>query len=92
MQKSILEEKSISNLIEVLVNRDDNSFNDTQNYNRVIYSYDFVNKKYTFISEGIVKLIGYTLEEINKIGFPSIVEKVIQPKYNQLKVIPKERT
>ncbi len=90
MQKSILEEKSISNLIEVLVNRDDNSFNDTQNYNRVIYSYDFVNKKYTFISEGIVKLIGYTLEEINKIGFPSIVEKVIQPKYNQLKGIPKK--
>ncbi len=90
MEKIVLEDKSISNLIEVFVSRDDNTLNVANNYNRAIYSYDYINKKYTFFSEGIKDLIGFDIDELNKIGFSSIVQKVVKPKYNQLNNIPKE--
>ncbi len=91
MEKTLLEEKSISSLIDVFINRDENSLNVTNNYNKVIYSYDFINNKYTFFSDGIKSLIGYTIDELNQIGFSSIVQKVLQPKYNHLDGIAKEK-
>ncbi len=88
MEKTVLEDKSIHNLIEVFISGDDNNLNISNNYKKVIYSYDHINKKYTFFSEGLKDLIGYSLDELNKIGFSSIVQKVVKPKYNQLNNIP----
>ena len=84
MEKNLVEDKSISNLIEVLVNSDENSLNVTNNYNKAIYSYDFIQKKYTFFSKEVKALIGYNIDELNEVGFANIVHKVLQPKYSHL--------
>ncbi len=84
MEKNLVDGKSISNLIEVLVNSDENSLNVTNNYNKAIYSYDFIQKKYTFFSKEVKALIGYNIDELNEVGFANIVHKVLQPKYSHL--------
>ena len=84
MEKNLVDDKSISNLIEVLVNSDENSLNVTNNYNKAIYSYDFIQKKYTFFSKEVKALIGYNIDELNEVGFANIVHKVLQPKYSHL--------
>ncbi len=48
--------------------------------NDAIYRFNFTTKKYDYMSPTIEKLTGYTPEEINDIGFKSIVVKI--SKYN----------
>ncbi len=77
-------DSSLSNLIDVFLNVDDKSLKISNNSQKAIYSYDFVSKKYTFFSDGIIELIGYSLDELNEIGFSSIVKKIIHPHYSSL--------
>ena len=43
----------------------------------VMYRYDYSSGLYDYMSSGIIDLTGYTKEEINKIGFSSIIKKNI---------------
>lgn len=54
-------------------------------YNKVIYFLDQNTKRYQYMSSGIHNLSGYSIEELNKIGFKSIVKQVISGKRNSFK-------
>ncbi|MBT8381701.1 MAG: hypothetical protein KJO59_05035, partial [Ignavibacteria bacterium] len=43
----------------------------------VFYKYDNIRKLYTFISPAIENLTGYTIDELNKIGFENIIRDTI---------------
>ena len=90
MEKKSIDDKSISDIIEVFVNGDENSLNIMNNYNKAVYSFDFTTQKYTFFSEGIKDLIGYSIDELNRKGFASIVQKVIEPKIGKSKDLQKK--
>jgi signal transduction histidine kinase len=44
---------------------------------RVLYEFDFKNEKFIFITPSIEKLTGYNIEEINKIGFKTLIVKQV---------------
>ncbi len=43
----------------------------------VFYKYDNIRKLYTFVSPAIEKLTGYTIDELNQIGFENIIRDTI---------------
>jgi len=58
------------------------SSNDTW---QVFYKYDCKSKKYNFISPSIVNLTGYTMEEINSIGFEQLIKNQLVDKHANYK-------
>jgi PAS domain S-box-containing protein len=48
------------------------------NNSNAVYTYNFASKKYSYFSSNIEILIGYTRDELNEIGFSSIVERTIK--------------
>jgi PAS domain S-box-containing protein len=42
----------------------------------IIYQLDYTTGSYNYLSPGIVDLTGYSLEELNKIGFQKLIKKV----------------
>ena len=52
----------------------------------VMYNYDFRNTEYVFMSPSIVNLTGYTIREINEIGFNKIVREVIEDKIDRYQI------
>ena len=43
------------------------------NNNQVFYKYDYKKEEFQLITPTVEKLLGYTIDELNKIGFQSIV-------------------
>ncbi|MFO7446785.1 MAG: ATP-binding protein [Ignavibacteriaceae bacterium] len=52
------------------------------NSENVIYFYDYTTQKYDYMNPAIVDLTGYTMDELNEIGFRSIVREVLESKRN----------
>jgi PAS domain S-box-containing protein len=50
------------------------------------YKFNFETMKYDYISDSIQELTGYTKEEINNIGFSSIVKKVVKDERSKHKI------
>lgn len=48
------------------------------NSNNAIYKYNFLTKVYSYFSPNLFELTGYTQDEINKIGFKNIIDKIIK--------------
>jgi len=48
----------------------------------VFYKYDNIEKRYTFVSPAIEKLTGYTIDELNEIGFDTIIKDTIVESIN----------
>ena len=48
----------------------------------VFYNYDSIEKRYTFVSPAIEKLTGYTPDELNEIGFDTIIKDTIVESVN----------
>ena len=44
-----------------------------KNGDQVFYEYDYVNKKYKFITPSVDKLLGYNIEELNEISFETLI-------------------
>ncbi len=55
----------------------------------VFYNYDNIKKRYTFVSPAIEKLTGYTIDELNKIGFNTIIKDTIVESINSYPSTPK---
>ena len=55
---------------------------DVLNTGYVFYHYDNLEKRYTFISPAIVKLTGFTIAELNEIGFDNIIKDRIVENIN----------
>jgi len=55
---------------------------DTCNIAYVFYKYDYKEKRYAFVSPAIEKLTGYTIDELNEIGFDSIIKDTIVENVN----------
>jgi len=55
---------------------------DTCNIAYVFYNYDYKEKIYAFVSPAIEKLTGYTIDELNEIGFDSIIKDTIVENVN----------
>lgn len=55
----------------------------------VFYNYDNIAKRYTFVSPAIEKLTGYTIDELNEIGFDSIIKDTIIESMNSYPANPK---
>ncbi len=55
----------------------------------VFYNYDNIKKRYTFVSPAIEKLTGYTIDELNKIGFNTIIKDTIVESINSYPSNPK---
>lgn len=53
----------------------------------VMYRYDHISGLYDYMSSGIIDLTGYTKDEINKIGFSSIIKKNIAAKREKHTII-----
>lgn len=53
------------------------------------YNYDNIKKRYTFVSPAIEKLTGYTIDELNKIGFNTIIKDTIVESINSYPSNPK---
>ena len=55
----------------------------------IIYELNYATNKYKYMSPEIIDVTGYTLDELNEIGFLNIVEKVlysIQKKFQTRKL------
>lgn len=48
----------------------------------VFYNYDNIEKRYTFVSPAIEKLTGFTADELNEIGFDTIIKDTIVESVN----------
>jgi PAS domain S-box-containing protein len=57
---------------------------------KVIYFYDQNSGKYEYMSKGIKNLTGYTLKDINDIGFKKIVKKVLCKRNNSYEITGNE--
>ena len=55
---------------------------DTFQNTYVFYKYDNIRKLYTFVSPVIEKLTGYSMDELNKIGFDNIIRDTIVDRTN----------
>ena len=53
---------------------------------QVIYNLDFQTVEYIFMSPSVKLLTGYSKNELNKIGFKSIVKKVYSNKIDRYRV------
>ncbi len=56
------------------------------NKHNVLYKYDFDTKQYDFMSDSILKLTGYTKDEINQKGFSSIVKEIVKNKKSNYQI------
>jgi len=54
--------------------------------NSVIYRLDYSTMKYHYINPAIKKLTGYEIEELNRIGFRNLIEKVKNPRFAGLPI------
>ena len=45
------------------------------NNSQVFYKYDYKKESFQLITPTVEKLLGYNIDELNKIGFQSIVQK-----------------
>jgi len=52
----------------------------------VFYNYDNIEKRYSFVSPAIEKLTGYTIDELNEIGFDKIIKDRIVENTNNYPV------
>jgi len=52
----------------------------------VFYNYDNIEKRYSFVSPAIGKLTGYTIDELNEIGFDNIIKDRIVENTNRYPV------
>lgn len=57
----------------------------TTDSGQVFYKYDCVDGKYNFISPSIINLTGYTMEEINSIGFNKLIRNQLIDKKSNYK-------
>ncbi len=48
------------------------------NNKNAFYKYVFSTHTYTYFSDNLIEITGYTREELNEIGFPKIIEKVVK--------------
>jgi len=67
---------------EEIINLGINKFSFRDDYNKVVYYFDQVNRKYKYISSDIFNISGYTMEEINNDGFKSIIEETVYSRSN----------
>src|SRR5690606_35785238 len=51
-------------------------------YSKVVYYYDQVSHQYKYMSSDIIKISGYSVEELNLVGFKSIVKETVNSKRN----------
>ena len=56
------------------------------NKNNVLYKYNFDSKLYDYMSESVIKLTGYTKDEINEKGFSGIVKEIIKDKKSNFQI------
>ncbi|MFZ0454781.1 MAG: ATP-binding protein [Ignavibacteriaceae bacterium] len=56
------------------------------NKQNVLYKFDFDKKQYDFMSDSVVKLTGYTKDELNQKGFSSIVQEVVKDKKSNYQI------
>ena len=56
------------------------------NKNNVFYKYNFDTKQYDYMSDSILKLTGYTKDEINQKGFSSIVKEIVKDKKSNYQI------
>lgn len=54
--------------------------------NSVIYRLDYSTMKYHYINPAIKKLTGYEIEELNRVGFRNLIEKVKNPRFAGLPI------
>ncbi len=56
------------------------------NKNSVFYKFDFTTMKYDYMSDSILKLTGFSKDEINEKGFSSIVKKIVKDEKSNYKI------
>ena len=56
------------------------------NKNNVLYKYNFDLKQYEFMSGSILKLTGYTKDEINQKGFSNLVKEIVKDKKSNYRI------
>ena len=56
------------------------------NKNNVLYKYNFDTKLYDYMSDSILKLTGYTKDEINQKGFSSIIKETVKDKKSNYQI------
>ncbi|MEJ2614282.1 MAG: PAS domain S-box protein, partial [Ignavibacteriaceae bacterium] len=56
------------------------------NKNNVLYKYNFDLKQYDFMSDSIMKLTGFTKDEINRKGFSNLVKEVVKDKKSNYRI------
>jgi PAS domain S-box-containing protein len=79
-------QKRISNSIEVFLTKNENINLLLGNTLTIIYKYNFSSQSYEYFSPSIKTLTGYTIDDINKIGFNSFVQRMIEVKKELHKV------
>ncbi len=56
------------------------------NKNNVLYKLNYDTGQYDYMSDSILKLTGYTKDEINELGFSSIVKEVVKDKRSNYQI------
>ncbi|RPI65828.1 MAG: PAS domain-containing protein [Ignavibacteriales bacterium] len=57
-------------------------FSFPDDYSKVVYYYDQVSQQYKYMSSDIIMISGYSVEELNLVGFKSIVKETVNSKRN----------
>ncbi|MEO8400026.1 MAG: PAS domain-containing sensor histidine kinase, partial [Ignavibacteriaceae bacterium] len=82
--KYINADNFLSGLMKSFINQTENSQDVVTDSKKVIYSIDLPTKKYTYMSPSIVELTGFTMEEINELGFMSLIKDILEPVYSRI--------
>jgi PAS domain S-box-containing protein len=82
----MIKEKISSLILETTINSSDNLHHLLYSEKNVFYKYNYLLKKYDYISDSIRELTGYNKDEINKKGFSQIVKKVIKDEKSNYRI------
>ena len=79
-------EKTKDNILKMPVNASEQLNHLLISKNSVLYKFNFYTMQYDYMSDSILKLTGFTKDEINERGFSSIVKKTVKDEKSNYKI------